>query len=185
MLKDESVAPAKFLGWGIVIAGCILGISFFDSRTHARVFIVCTALAAIAYLRTIWLLGRFAGGSNRVLALCLVLAAGWRVPLLLNPPTLSTDVYRYVWDGRIQRLGYDPYIVVPGDRAVRHLHTAETLLMNHPDVPTPYPAAAELFFRAVMTVNESALAMKSAVVLCDASVVAVLFCCLQAWRRST
>ena len=145
-LKDESVAPAVILCWGLVIAGCILGIPFFDRRTYPLVFVACTALAGIAYLRTLSLLGRFAGGSNRLLAVCLVLAAAWRVPLLLKPPTLSTDVYRYVWDGRIQRLGYDPYIVVPGNSAFRHLHTAETLLMNHPDVPTPYPAAAELFF---------------------------------------
>jgi alpha-1,6-mannosyltransferase len=183
-VKDKRIAPAEVIGWGLVIAGCILGICFFDSRTHARAFVACSALAGIAYLRTLWLLGRSAGGSNRVLVLCLVLAAVWRVPLLLKPPTLSTDVYRYVWDGRIQRLGYDPYIVVPGDSAVRHLHTAETLLMNHPDLPTPYPAAAELFFRAVTTVDDSARAMKLAIFLCDAAVVAVLLWWLVASHRS-
>jgi hypothetical protein len=57
--------------------------------------------------------------------------------------------------------------------------------MNHADVPTPYPAAAELFFRAVMRVNESALAMKSAIVLCDACLVTVLLRWLLARRRST
>lgn len=184
MVKDQSVTPAAILGWGLVIAACLLGIAFFDSRTHARVFVACTALAGIAYIRTVWLLSRFAGGSNRLLALCLVLAAGWRVPLLLATPTLSTDVYRYVWDGRIQRLGYDPYLVVPSDSAVRHLHTAETLLMNHPDFPTPYPAVAELFFRAVTMVDNSARAMKSAIVLCDAAIVAVLLWWLSASNRS-
>ena len=183
-MKDENVTPAKFLGLGVVIAACMLGISFFDSRTHAHVFVICTALAAIAYLRTVWLLGRFAGRSNRGLALCLVLAAAWRLPLLLSPPTLSTDVYRYVWDGRIQRLGYDPYLVVPSDSAAQHLHTAETMLMNHPDLPTPYPAVAELFFRAVTMVDESARAMKSAVLVCDAAIVVVLLWWLSASSRS-
>jgi len=46
--------------------------------------------------------------------------------------------------------------------------------MNHPGLPTPYPAGAELFFRAVMTVRESARAMKLAVGICDAASVAVL-----------
>jgi alpha-1,6-mannosyltransferase len=184
IVKDESVAPAEVLGWGLVIAACLLGIAFFDSRTHARVFVACTALASIAYIRTVWVLGRFTGGSNRLLVMCLVLAAGWRVPLLLTPPTLSTDVYRYVWDGRIQRLGYDPYLVVPGDSAVRHLHSAETLLMNHPDFPTPYPAVAELFFRGVATVGESARAIKFAIVLCDAALVAVLLWWLVSSGRS-
>ncbi len=183
-MKDKSVTPAEVLGWGLVIAGCIVGIAFFDPRTYPRLFIGCTALAAVAYLRALRLLGRFAGGSNRVLALCLALAAVWRVPLLLKPPTLSTDVYRYVWDGRIQRLGYDPYIVVPRDITVRHLHTAETLLMNHPDLPTPYPAAAELFFRAVTMVDDSARAMKSAIFLCDAALVAVLLWWLVTSHRS-
>ena len=181
---DVSVSPAAIVGGGLVIAGCLLGIALFDSRTHARVFVVCTALAGIAYVRSVWLLSRFAGGSNRLLALCLLLAAAWRVPLLLSPPTLSTDVYRYVWDGRIQRLGYDPYIVVPGDSAVRHLHTAETRLMNHPDFPTPYPAVAELFFRGVTMVHESARAMKSAIFLSDAALVAVLLWWLSASNRS-
>jgi alpha-1,6-mannosyltransferase len=183
-VKDETVAPAALVGWGLVITGSILGISFFDRRTYPLVFIACTALAAVAYLRSFLLLDRLTGGSRRVLALCLALAAVWRVPLLLNPPTLSTDVYRYVWDGRIQRLGYDPYIVVPGNSEFRQLHTAETLRMNHPDVPTPYPAAAELFFRAVMTVHESARALKSAIFLCDASLVAVLLWWLTASHRS-
>ena len=184
MVKNEIVAPAAILGWGLVIAACLLAIAFFDSRTHARVFVACTALAGIAYLRTLWLLSRFEGGTNKLLALGLVLAAAWRVPLLLNPPTLSTDVYRYVWDGRIQRLGYDPYLVVPSNSAVRHLHTDETLLLNHPDFPTPYPAAAELFFRAVTMVDESASAMKSAIFLCDAALVAVLLWWLSASNRS-
>jgi alpha-1,6-mannosyltransferase len=185
VVKDDSVAPAALFGSGLVIGGCILGIVFFDRRTYPLVFIGCSALAGVAYLRTLRLLGRVTEGSNRVLALCLVIAAVWRVPLLLEPPTLSTDVYRYVWDGRIQRLGYDPYLVAPGNSKFRRLHTAETRLINHSDVATPYPAAAELFFRAVMTVNESALAMKSAVVLCDACIVAVLFYWLQALRRRT
>ena len=183
-MKDESVAPAAILGWGLVIAGCIVGISLFDRGTYPHTFIACIALAGIAYLRTLWLVGRLAGRSNRVLAVCLALAAVWRVPLLLGPPTLSTDVYRYVWDGRIQRLGYDPYIVVPGDSANRHLHTAETLLMNHRGLPTPYPAGAELFFRAVMTVHESMRAMKSAIFLCDAALAAVLLWWLIASGRS-
>jgi hypothetical protein len=184
LVKDEGVTPAAVLGCGLVIAGCILGISFFDHKTYPRLFIACTASAGIAYLGTLWLLGRLTGGTNRVLALCLMLAVVWRVPLLLQPPSLSTDIYRYVWDGRIQRLGYDPYIVVPANSEFRRLHTPETLLMNHPNVPTPYPAAAELFFRAVMTVDESARALKAAFFLCDIAIAAVLLNWLAASRRS-
>jgi alpha-1,6-mannosyltransferase len=183
-VRDESVAPTALLGWGIAIAAGMLGVAFFDRRAHPLVFAACSGLAGIAYLRALWLLGRLNGGSNRTLALYLLLAAVWRVPLLLGPPTLSTDVYRYVWDGRIQRLGYDPYIVVPADSQFLRLHTTETLLMNHRGEPTPYPAAAELFFRAVATVHESARAMKSAITLCDVALAAVLLSWLISSHRS-
>ena len=184
VVKDEGARPATVLGCGFVIASCIFGISFFNHKTYPLVFVACTALAGIAYLQTLRLLARLSGGTNRVLALCLMLAAVWRVPLLLQPPTLSTDIYRYVWDGRIQNLGYDPYTIVPGNSEFRRLHTPETLLMNHPNVPTPYPAAAELFFRAVMMVDESARALKSAFFVCDIAIVAVLLDWLVACNRS-
>ena len=184
MVKDLSVAPARVLGWGSVIAGCIFGISFVDRVTYPHVFAGCVVLAGLGYLRTLWILGRVAERNRRALALCLVLAALWRIPLLLMPPTLSTDVYRYVWDGRVQRLGYNPYLLVPADSTLHHLHTTETLRMNFPGLPTPYPPAAELFFRAVMTLDESARALKSAIFLCDAAIVAVLLSWLSASQRS-
>jgi hypothetical protein len=184
VVKDRSVAPARILGWGSVIAGCIFGISFLDRVKYPHVFAACIVLAGIAYLRTLWVLGRVAEGNARALALCLALAALWRIPLLVMPPTLSTDVYRYLWDGRVQRLGYSPYLLVPSNSALHHLHTAETLRMNFPDLPTPYPPAAELFFRTVMTLDESARALKSAILLCDAAIVAVLLCWLAASQRS-
>jgi alpha-1,6-mannosyltransferase len=183
-VKDESIAPFTVLGWGLVVAGCMLGIAFFDRKTYPLAFIVCTTLASIAYLRALWLVTKSVGGSKRLLVLCLVLAAIWRIPLLLKPPTLSTDIYRYVWDGRIQRLGYDPYLVIPADSKFQQLHTAATMLMNHRSEPTPYPAAAELFFRAVMTLDESARALKVAVLICDAAVVFVLWSWLVASDRS-
>jgi alpha-1,6-mannosyltransferase len=173
-VKDESVAPSALIPSGVFIAGCMLGIAIFDPRIHSRVFVACTAVAGVAYLFSLPLLGRVDRKHSRALALFLVMAALWRIPLLLAPPTLSSDVYRYVWDGRLQHLGYDPYVVVPGDGKYQQLHTAETRLINHPDVPTPYPAAAEFFFRIVVMVSDSARAMKTAILLCDAALVAVL-----------
>jgi hypothetical protein len=89
-------------------------------------------------------------------------------------PGADDDIHRYVWDGRLQRLGYNPYIVVPSDPAVKSLHTAETRTLNNPDLPSPYPAGAQLFFRAVTTIHESVFAFKVAFVVCDLLIVFVL-----------
>jgi hypothetical protein len=43
------------------------------------------------------------------------------------------------------RRGYNPYIVVPSDPAAKGLHTPETRNLNIPDLPSPYPAGAQLF----------------------------------------
>jgi len=81
----------------------------------------------------------------------------------------------------MQRLGYNPYIVVPSDPAFAGLHTAETRTLNNPDVPSPYPAGAQLFFRAVTAIHESIFALKIAFVVCDLAIVLVL---LDIFRRS-
>jgi alpha-1,6-mannosyltransferase len=174
MTKKRQVLPVVIFAWGLLIATCMVTIPFLHRSNHPHLFVASIAIAAGAYIRTICVVDQVRAGSRPALLACLALAALWRIPLLLRPPTLSTDVYRYVWDGRIQRLGYNPYLVVPGDPAHRELHTAETRLMNHPGLPTPYPAGAELLFRVVMAVHESARAMKAAAAICDMACAAVL-----------
>src|SRR4029077_15680999 len=117
----------------------------------------------------------------RVIVIGLVLAALWHIAFLRLPPGADDDIHRYVWDGRVQRLRYNPYIVVPSDPALAGLHTPETRTLNNPDVPSPYPAGAQLFFRAVTAIHESVFALKIAFVVCDLAIVLVL---LDILRRS-
>ena len=49
---------------------------------------------------------------------CWLVAAALRLPLIVSPPFLSTDVYRYVWDGRVQAAGINPYRYLPADPAL-------------------------------------------------------------------
>jgi alpha-1,6-mannosyltransferase len=144
-------------------------------------FIIPLAVAGIVYLlaiREFFFTPRF---QQRVIFIGLVLAALWRLPFLLMPPGPDDDVHRYVWDGRVQRLGYNPYIVVPSDPALAGLHTPETRTLNNPDVPSPYPAGAQLFFRAVTAIHESVFALKLAFVICDLAIILIL---LDMLRRS-
>jgi alpha-1,6-mannosyltransferase len=137
-------------------------------------FIIPLAIAGIAYLlaiRELFFTSRF---PRRVIVVGLVLAALWRLAFLQMPPGSDDDIHRYVWDGRVQRLGYDPYTVVPSDPALAALHTPETRTLNNPDLPSPYPAGAELFFRAVTAIHESVFALKVAFVVCDVAIVLVL-----------
>ena len=55
------------------------------------------------------------------------------------------------------------------------LHTPETRELNNPEVTSPYPAGAQLFFRAVTAIHESIFAFKIAFVMCDFAIVLLLF----------
>jgi hypothetical protein len=99
------------------------------------------------------------------------------------PSGSDDDIHRYVWDGRVQRLGYNPYLLVPSDPALAGLHTSETRGLNNPDLPSLYPPGAELFFRAVTAIRESAFALKIAFVFCDVAIVLVLLDVLRQLRQ--
>jgi alpha-1,6-mannosyltransferase len=144
-------------------------------------------VAGIAYLlaiREFFATPRFERRvARRVVIIGLVLAAVWHFEFLRMPPGPDDDIHRYVWDGRLQRLGYNPYIVVPSDPAVAGLHTPETRKLNNPDLPSPYPAGAQLFFRAVTAIQESTFALKVAFVVCEFAIVFVLLDVLRRTRK--
>ena len=132
-------------------------------------------VAGVAYLLAIREFFRTPNFPKRAIVIGLVLAAVWHIAFLAMPTGSDDDVRRYVWDGRLQRLGYNPYIVVPDDPAFAALHTDETRALNNPHLPTVYPPGAQLFFRAVTAIHESTFAMRLAFAICHLGVVLVLF----------
>jgi len=144
-------------------------------------FMASLTLAGIAYLLAIREFFATPVFSRRVVVVGFVLAAVWHVAFLRLPAGADDDIHRYVWDGRLQRLGYNPYVVIPSDPAFAALHTSETRTLNNPDLPSPYPPGAELFFRAVTAIHESTFAMKVAFVGCE---VAIVFLLLDLLRRN-
>jgi alpha-1,6-mannosyltransferase len=137
-------------------------------------FMASLTIAGIVYLLAIRECFATPKFQQRVVVVGLVLAAVWNIAFLRVPAGADDDSHRYVWDGRLQRLGYNPYLVIPSDPAVKGLHTPETRNLNNPDLPSPYPAGAQLFFRAVTAIHESTFAIKVAFVVCEFAIVFVL-----------
>jgi len=147
-------------------------------------FMASLTAAGIVYLLAVREF--FAGPifSRRVVVIGLVLAAVWHIAFLRLPAGPDDDIHRYVWDGRLQRLGYNPYLVVPSDPAFAALHTPETRNLNNPDLPSPYPPGALLFFRAVTAIEESTFAFKVAFVVCESVIVFLLLDVLRSTRQA-
>jgi hypothetical protein len=64
-----------------------------------------------------------AGRWSRFAALSIVLFVGasFRAELVDQTPYLSSDVYRYIWDGRVQASGINPYRFLPTAPQLAHL----------------------------------------------------------------
>lgn len=175
----------KVYGLGAILLVALTICSRKFSSTGEPSFIILLALAGIAYLLAIRQFFSTTRFPQRVVVIGLVLAGLWHVAFLLTPPGTDDDIHRYVWDGRVQRLGYNPYVVVPSDPAFAALHTRETRTLNNPEVPSPYPAGAELFFRAITAIHESVFTLKVAFVLCDFAIVLLLLDILRGSQRGS
>ena len=80
-----------------------------------------------------------------------------RIVALFPDPFLSSDVYRYAWDGVVQHAHINPYRYVPGNPALTFLREPNADLfasMNRRDYAhTIYPPAAQLLFDLVTYLN--------------------------------
>ncbi|MBN1458829.1 MAG: hypothetical protein JXA57_04785 [Armatimonadetes bacterium] len=90
-----------------------------------------------------------------------VVAIGLRVVALARTPPLSTDVWRYLWDGRVANAGINPFQYAPDAEEVRHLRDANWRHINFKHISTIYPPAGQLLFAGlarVRTVDAKAFA---------------------------
>jgi hypothetical protein len=100
-----------------VLVACIGSVLLILYRIglHARgvtdiVWFIKLALVQSAlYLIVVWLIGR-ASSARSTLILVLLFAGIFRLSIIFAPPYLSDDIYRYVWDGRVQAAGINPYL---------------------------------------------------------------------------
>jgi hypothetical protein len=110
-----------------------------------------------------------------------------RAYVLLFDPLLSSDIFRYVWDGRVQGAGINPYSYFPAHDAVAHLRDATIFpRINRADYAvTIYPPVAEFFFLIVTRIGENVNVMRLALLGCEAVSVTVVMLFLRRMERPT
>ncbi len=107
-------------------------------------------------------------------------AVAFRVVLLATTPTLSDDVYRYLWDGHVAVHGLSPYRDAVAAPALDFLDTPLRARVNHPEMASPYLPAAQVLFAAVTVLSPHPVAFQAAMVLLDLAT-ALLLAGLLAW----
>ena len=136
------------LDWPLLaLGGCLLvlsaagaiAVTHFDDPNVGVVLV----LQCVPYAIAAWLVlrgGPHGADSGRALATILIVGVAMRCLLLPGTP-VSTDLFRYVWDGRVQAAGINPYLYIPSDAALSSLRDdAIYPFMNRADyAPTMYP----------------------------------------------
>ena len=151
-----------------------------DLSIHIPEFMALALGGGVLYFIALYAL-EHTRDNRAVLWLVLLGALAFRLTLFPQPPSLSTDLHRYRWDGHVQNEGWNPYAVAPTDPRLAPLRDPGWYVMPVPEIPTMYPPLAQLVFRATWRVLPDPVGFKLPFLLADLAVAAML----AGWIRST
>ncbi|HUF18856.1 MAG TPA: glycosyltransferase family 87 protein [Thermoanaerobaculia bacterium] len=97
-----------------------------------------------------------------------------RIVPALTSPELSHDVYRYLWDGRVAAAGINPYAFAPADPRLEGLRTEWHALINHPEIRSIYPPAAQAVFLFVGLSGTGLAGWKGLLLLADLLTIGII-----------
>lgn len=125
--------------------------------------------------------------NRATLWIVLAFGAAFQIVTLQAQPFLSSDIYRYVWDGMVQHAHISPYRYVPGDKALAFLQ------QRHPEIyeninrkeyaHTIYPPAAQVVYWLVTLFSQSVRGMKVAMFGVECVTAGALIALLKRMRR--
>jgi hypothetical protein len=151
-----------------------LGLLLQHEDAHGGFILLALAQGAV-YLLAVALTWR-GGLSGRALAAAFAVAALTRLAVLLAPAYLSDDVNRYIWDGRVEAAGINPYRYIPVDPHLAALRD-DTIFPNvnrSTYAPTIYPPVAEFIFFISTRISETQTCMRATMVAFEVASVVLL-----------
>ena len=168
-----------FLGFAIALLVQILSVvalNWFDDWTLEEMpvrFVVTALVSGIAYL--------FAVRKFSILVNLRVQAiVFWTVAVVLRlallPLTPGDDLWRYQWEGKIQRAGFNPYVYAPNDPILEPLRAEfeQWPKINHPEFRAIYPPGAEILFAGLSTISDRIWLYKLFFAAADLATIALL-----------
>jgi alpha-1,6-mannosyltransferase len=155
----------------LVLLGCVSVVLYRAGLSASgvggiRFFMKVAFVQSAIYLLAAWIVIR-ARASNSTLLIAVAFAIVFRLSILFAPPYLSDDIYRYVWDGRVQAAGVNPYRYIPAAPELAQLRDESIYpKINRKDwAHTIYPPVAQVAFFLTTRISESVTWMKATMVL--------------------
>ncbi len=154
-----------------------------ELAAHGAGFVALSLVAGIIYLTACYVTEHYrVGGAGLVVILAGALL--FRILLLPLWPSLSQDLYRYRWQGRVHQAGLNPYTVTPSTPGLEKFLAEDeaSSRIGTPHLRTVYPPLAEWTFAANFEIAPSVPAFKRLFVLLDLASAGVLLLLLRARR---
>lgn len=171
------------IGLGVLLLVCEVGV--IEAHINDRFYWILSWLliSGIPFVLAVWLIFRRKTFPAHTLLIIVVGGGLFRLILLpLDPPRLSTDIYRYIWDGRVQGSGVNPYLYLPVDSQLAGLR--DNAIYPHINrkeyAHTIYPPVAQMFFFAATRITQSVPGFKSIFIVIDLITIGIVATTLRA-----
>ena len=177
-MSDPAWRAASLAAIGVALVVLVaVGLAILLLDEHAPVvwFMTTVCVAGLLWLLAVALVRR-GGLPHWTIWVVIAVAVVTRAMTLAAPPLLSTDVYRYVWDGRVQLGGINPYRYLPIAPELAFLRD-DTVFprINRADYAhTVYPPAAEGIYAVAAAITPGVFGMKLMMTAFDALAMVVL-----------
>lgn len=112
--------------------------------------------------------------QGRATSLPVILLGALIIRLLFVSWPHNSDLNRYLWEGRMQQVGLNPYLTAPAAEETLPHRDSVWQDINHPDYPAVYGPAAQLLFRIAVLTPSPAIALKLLFLACDLAILLLL-----------
>ena len=143
-----------------------------DIKKNIPCFAILYTASFITYIFAIFYISKNAeteeqnnNSSGPVLWAIIIFSLMFRLTLL--PVAPSDDIYRYLWEGKLQLNGISPYSHPPEASSLEHLRDSFFSGINHKHLPTIYPPLTLMVFAMADYVSHSIMSMKSVFLIFD------------------
>jgi len=203
-MSKKNLNIMMILGLALGSEICYLVIAGIENlRTQISLFLICYAVIFLFYLVVATLFFYFSGNqkngrkigwlkklrtklkeerisTKKFLTVGIVFGVIFRLTMLFTTPTLSDDIYRYVWDGKVASQGINPYQYPPKAEELKPVRDNSIYPnVNHKEISTIYPPVSQLVFWGLFKLDSSLLAFKVVFFGLDLLTIAILILVLK------
>lgn len=162
-------------GGGILLAALFGAISRIDGLVdRIGLFLALFALAFIVYISVLIAVRGSSAGGRGLLLYVFVIAVICRAVLVPTEPAMSTDIYRYLWEGRMIVHGFNPFAQPPDSPELAFLIDENYDGVSHKHMVTIYPPVSQAVFALAAWIRPDVRMQKALFVLFDLGTILLL-----------